>query len=37
MSLIMLLVGSYNHSPMINSNEVDSWKWMSMENVKNRH
>ncbi|MDB9712738.1 isopentenyl-diphosphate Delta-isomerase [Flavobacteriaceae bacterium] len=29
-----VLVGSYNHSPMINSNEVDSWKWMSIENVK---
>ena len=29
-----VLVGNYNHSPIINSNEVDSWKWMSMENVK---
>ena len=29
-----VLVGSYNHSPIINSTEVDSWKWMSMENVK---
>ncbi len=29
-----VLVGSYNHSPMINSTEVDSWKWMSMENIK---
>ena len=29
-----VLVGSYNHSPIINSNEVDSWKWMSMENIK---
>ena len=29
-----VLVGSYNHSPIINSIEVDSWKWMSMENVK---
>ena len=29
-----VLVGSYNHSPIINPNEVDSWKWMSMENVK---
>ena len=29
-----VLVGSYNHSPMINSTEVDSWKWMNMENVK---
>ena len=29
-----VLVGSYNHSPIINSTEVDSWKWMSMDNVK---
>ena len=29
-----VLVGSYNHSPIINPNEVDSWKWMSMDNVK---
>jgi isopentenyl-diphosphate delta-isomerase len=29
-----VLVGCYNHSPMINSTEVDSWKWMSMENIK---
>ena len=29
-----VLVGSYNHSPIINSIEVDSWKWMSIENVK---
>ena len=29
-----VLVGSYNHSPFINSIEVDSWKWMSMENIK---
>ena len=29
-----VLVGSYNHSPIINSIEVDSWKWMSLENVK---
>ena len=29
-----VLVGSYNHSPIINSTEVDSWKWMSIENVK---
>ncbi|MDA9631699.1 isopentenyl-diphosphate Delta-isomerase [Bacteroidota bacterium] len=29
-----VLVGSYNHSPIINSIEVDSWKWMSLENIK---
>ena len=29
-----VLVGNYNNSPIINSTEVDSWKWMSMENVK---
>ena len=29
-----VLVGSYNCSPIINSTEVDSWKWMSMENIK---
>ena len=29
-----VLVGSYNHSPITNSIEVDSWKWMSLENIK---
>ena len=29
-----VIVGSYNHSPIINSIEVNSWKWMSLENVK---
>ena len=29
-----VLVGSYNHSPIINSIEVDSWKWMSMEDIR---
>ena len=29
-----IIVGNYNQSPIINSFEVDSWKWMSMENVK---
>ena len=29
-----VLVGSYNHSPIINSIEVDCWKWMSLENIK---
>ena len=29
-----VLVGSYNHSPLINSTEGDSGKWMSMENIK---
>ena len=30
-----IIVGKYNHSPVINSSEVDSWKWMSMEDVRN--
>ena len=30
-----IIVGNYNLSPIINSFEVDSWKWMSMENIKN--
>ena len=30
-----IIVGNYNQSPMINSFEVDSWKWMSMEDIKN--
>ena len=29
-----VLVGSYNYSPIINSIEVDCWKWMSLENIK---
>ena len=29
-----MFVGESDHSPMINSTEVDSWKWMSMENIK---
>ena len=30
-----IIVGKYNHSPVINSSEVDSWKWMSMEDIRN--
>jgi isopentenyl-diphosphate delta-isomerase len=30
-----IIVGNYNQPPIINSSEVDSWKWMSMENIKN--
>ena len=30
-----IIVGNYNKSPIINSFEVDSWKWMSMEDIKN--
>ena len=30
-----IIVGNYNQSPIINSFEVDSWKWMSMEDIKN--
>ena len=30
-----IIVGNYNQSPIINSFEVDSWKWMSMEDNKN--
>lgn len=29
-----VLVGNFNNSPKINTEEVDSWKWMNMENVK---
>jgi isopentenyl-diphosphate Delta-isomerase len=29
-----IIVGKYNHSPVINSFEVDSWKWMSMEDIR---
>ena len=29
-----ILVGYYDKSPNINSDEVDSWKWMSMNNVQ---
>ena len=30
-----IIVGEYNHSPVINCSEVDSWKWMSMEDIRN--
>ena len=30
-----IIVGNYNQSPIINSFEVDRWKWMSMEDIKN--
>ena len=30
-----IIVGNYNQSPIINSFEVDSWKWMSMQDIKN--
>jgi isopentenyl-diphosphate delta-isomerase len=29
-----IMVGYYNDVPKINSNEVASWKWMSIESVK---
>ena len=29
-----ILVGYFDNSPKINTKEVDSWKWMNMENVK---
>lgn len=30
-----ILVGHYNQTPIINSEEVSDWKWMSLETVKN--
>lgn len=29
-----ILVGHYNEEPKINSDEVASWKWMSLEDIK---
>jgi isopentenyl-diphosphate delta-isomerase len=29
-----IMVGSFENSPIINREEVESWKWMSMEDVK---
>jgi isopentenyl-diphosphate delta-isomerase len=29
-----IMVGHYNHEPKINKDEVESWKWMDLENVK---
>mgnify|MGYP001303720369 FL=1 len=28
------MIGYYNDEPMINSDEVESWKWMKIEAVK---
>ncbi|MFI1745744.1 isopentenyl-diphosphate Delta-isomerase [Thalassobellus sediminis] len=30
-----VLLGNYNNDPVINTDEVASWKWMSIEAVKN--
>ena len=30
-----ILVGKYNGDVKISSDEVDDWKWMSLENIKN--
>jgi len=30
-----ILVGYYNETPIINKDEVENWKWMSLENIKN--
>ncbi|WP_406683384.1 isopentenyl-diphosphate Delta-isomerase [Seonamhaeicola sp. MEBiC1930] len=30
-----VLIGKYNNEPSINLNEVASWKWMALEDVKN--
>ena len=29
-----ILIGSYENSPNINKTEVDSWKWMQLEDIK---
>jgi isopentenyl-diphosphate Delta-isomerase len=29
-----VLLGKYNKKPMINTDEVADWKWMSLENIK---
>jgi isopentenyl-diphosphate delta-isomerase len=29
------LIGYYNEEPKINTDEVESWKWMGIEEVKN--
>jgi len=29
-----VLIGNYNDSPILNENEVASWKWMSLNDVK---
>ena len=30
-----VMIGYYNHEPAINKEEVESWKWMKIEEVKN--
>jgi isopentenyl-diphosphate delta-isomerase len=30
-----IMVGCYNEDPVINSDEVEDWKWMKIEDVKN--
>jgi isopentenyl-diphosphate delta-isomerase len=30
-----VMIGYYNQSPIINKDEVESWKWMSIEDVAN--
>ena len=29
-----ILIGSYNQEPIINPDEVETWKWMSLDEVK---
>lgn len=29
-----VMIGYYNNEPIINTEEVESWKWMTIENVK---
>ena len=30
-----VMIGNYNDTPFINKDEVESWKWMKIEDVKN--
>ena len=30
-----VMIGYYNHSPNINTDEAESWKWMGIEDVRN--
>ncbi len=30
-----VMIGNYNDVPMINDDEVESWKWMKIEDIKN--
>ena len=32
--LVHIMVGYYNEDPVINSDEVEDWKWMKIEDVK---